>query len=121
MASALEINGDYVYVSDMVNKTITVFKATSYVHAINEAAEASANGFWTESIPLWEDVLSYNSNMYIANIGLGKAQMRMAMALIDDQKDEYGMTALDHYEQAIVYFDRFSNSHRIPYFDSLFI
>lgn len=106
MASALEINGDYVYVSDMVNKTITVFKATSYVHAINEAAEASANGFWTESIPLWEDVLSYNSNMYIANIGLGKAQMRMAMALIDDQKDEYGMTALDHYEQAIVYFDR---------------
>ncbi len=106
LASALEINGDYVYVSDTGTNTITVFKATAYVHVINEAAQASANGLWEESIPLWKDVLSYNSNMYIANIGLGKAQMRLAMNLIDDQTDASGMTALDHYEEAIVYFDR---------------
>lgn len=106
MAAALEINGDYVYVSDTLTKTITVFKATSYVHAINAAAEASSNGFWTESIPLWEEVLSYNSNMYIANIGLGKAEMRLAMNLIDEQTDAAGLTALDHYEKAMVYFDR---------------
>lgn len=108
MAKALEINGDYVYVSDTNAKTITVFRATDYVHAINEAAEASANGFWEESIPLWENVLSYNSNMYIANIGLGKAEMRLAMSLIDDQRDANGMNALDHYAKAIVYFDRAS-------------
>ncbi len=106
MAAALEINGDYVYISDTNNNTITVFKATSYVHAINQAAEASANGLWEESIPLWKEVLSYNSNMYIANIGLGKAEMRLAMNLIDQQTDSSGMNALDHYEQAIVYFDR---------------
>jgi hypothetical protein len=90
----------------VTSKTITVFKATAYVQAINRAAEASSNGFWSESIPLWEEVLSYNSNMYIANIGLGKAEMRLAMNLIDDQKDESGLNALDHYERAIVYFNR---------------
>ncbi|MBQ5743179.1 MAG: hypothetical protein IIV79_03180 [Clostridia bacterium] len=107
-ANALDINGDYVYVADtgVTSKTITVFKATAYVQAINRAAEASSNGFWSESIPLWEEVLSYNSNMYIANIGLGKAEMRLAMNLIDDQKDESGLNALDHYERAIVYFNR---------------
>ncbi len=106
MAAALEINGDYVYVSDTINNTITVFKATAYVQAINRAAEASANGHWNESIPLWQNVLNYNSNMFIANIGLGKAEMRLAMNLIDEQTDAYGLNSLDHYEQAIVYFDR---------------
>ncbi len=106
LATALEINGDYVYVSDTVTNTITVFKATAYVQAINQAAEASANGHWNESIPLWQNVLNYNSNMYIANIGLGKAEMRLAMNLIGDQTDAYGQSSLDHYEQAIVYFDR---------------
>jgi len=108
MAKALEINGDYVYVSDTNAKSITVFRATDYVHAINEAAEASANGYWEESIDLWKNVLSYNSNMFIANIGLGKAEMRLAMSLIDDQRDANGLNALDHYENAIVYFDRAS-------------
>lgn len=107
-ASALDINGDYVYVADTGSRTVTVLRATEYVHAINEAAEATSNGLWTESIALWEDVLSYNSNMYIANIGLGKAEMRLAMALIDDQTDENGLSALDHYAKAIVYFDRAS-------------
>lgn len=106
MPCALEMNGDFVYVADATGRTITVFRATAYVHAINAAAEASANGLWEESIPLWEEVLSYNSNMYIANIGLGKAEMRLAMNLIDDQTDEKGMNALQHYEKAIVYFDR---------------
>lgn len=106
LAVALEMNGDYIYVADATSKSITVFRATAYVHAINAAAEATANGLWKESIPLWQDVLSYNSNMYIANIGLGKAEMRLAMNLIDDQRDEDGLNALDHYERAIVYFDR---------------
>ena len=44
--------------------------------------------------------------MYIANIGLGKAEMRLAMNLIDEQTDADGLTALDHYEKAMVYFDR---------------
>ncbi len=106
LATALEINGDYVYVSDTITNTITVFKATAYVRAINQAAEASANGNWNESIPLWQNVLNYNSNMFIANIGLGKAEMRLAMNLIDEQTDASGKNSLDHYEQAIVYFDR---------------
>lgn len=108
LVNAIEINGDYVYVSDSVTNLITVFCATDYVHAVNEAADATANGLWEESIPLWEKALSYNSNMYIANIGLGKAEMRIAMNLIDEQRDANGLNALDHYEKAIVYFDRAS-------------
>ena len=106
MATSIAINGDYVYVGDTTSRTVTVFRATEYVHAINAAAQASSNGHWQESITLWTEVLSYNSNMFIANIGLGKAELRLAMALIDDQTDENGMNALDHYERAITYFDR---------------
>lgn len=106
MASALDINGNYVYVADSLNNTITVFKATPYVLSINKAAEATAAGHWAESIPLWKDVLSYNSNMYIANISLGNSEMQLALKLIDDEVDASGMTALDHYENAMVYYDR---------------
>lgn len=108
LPTALAMNGDYVYISDAATTTnsITVFRATDYVRSINKAAEATANGEWEASIPLWKEVLSYNSNMFIANIGLGKAEMRIAMNLIDDQVDENGMNALDHYEEAIKYFDR---------------
>lgn len=106
MASALEINGDYVYVADSSNNTITVFKATPYVLSINRAAAATAEGLWAESIPLWQDVLSYNSNMYIANISLGNSEMQLAFKLLDDEVDASGMTALDHYENAMFYYDR---------------
>lgn len=106
LASAIEAKGDYVYVADSIGDTVTVFRATEYVHALNAAAQASANGLWEESIPRWQEVLSYNSNMYIANIGLGKAEMRIAMNLIDDQTDANGLNALDHYAKAIEYFDR---------------
>lgn len=106
MASALEINGNYVYVADTINNSITVFKATPYTLAINKAAEATSAGYWAECIPLWEDVLSYNSNMYIANLSLGNAEMQLAAKLLEGQVDAMGMTSFDHYENAMVYYDR---------------
>ncbi len=117
LANAIETNGDYVYVSDSNAGTITVFRATAYVQAINAASEASASGYWEESIPLWKEVLSYNSNMFIANIGLGKAEMRLAMDLVGDETDAQGLNALDHYEKAISYFDRANekDSYSIAY------
>lgn len=96
-ACGLAINGDYYYVADSNNKTVTVFKATDYVHAINQATEATANGLWEESIPLWNEVLNYNSNMFIAYIGLGKAEMRIGMTILDDD------LALEHYARAVDY------------------
>lgn len=105
-ANALEINGDLVYVADKENNTITVFKATAYTLAVNAAAEATASGYWTESLKLWQNVLSYNSNMYIANMCMGEAEMQLALDLIEDQTDADGLTSWDHYERAMFYYNR---------------
>lgn len=112
LATCIEVYEDYYFVGDTstttATGTVTVFRTTDYAKAINTAVETASNGEWEASIPLWEDVLKYNSNMYIANIGLGKAEMRLAMSLVDGEKDQYGMTSLDHYEKAVEYFDRAS-------------
>lgn len=106
MASAVEMNGNYIYVADTMKNTITVFKATPYVLAINKASEATTSGYWAESIPLWQDVLSYNSNMYIANVNLGNSEMQLALQILDNEVDAAGMTAFDHYRNAMAYYDR---------------
>ena len=49
---------------------------------------------YDEALVEWKNVLDYNSGLYIAYTGLGKAQMRLAMADAD----------LEGYEQALEYF-----------------
>ena len=85
-------------VSDTGNDTITVYKITEYARTINKATSASANGRYEEALVEWQKVLDYNSNLYIAYTGLGKAQMRISMAESD----------LEGYEQALEYF-KYSN------------
>lgn len=93
-AASIALFGDDIVVSDTGNDTLTVYKITDYAKTINKATNASANGRYEEALVEWQNVLDYNSGLYIAYTGLGKAQMRIAMAESD----------LEGYEQALEYF-----------------
>ncbi|MBQ2881671.1 MAG: hypothetical protein IJE40_05335 [Clostridia bacterium] len=93
-AASIALFGDDIVVSDTGNDTLTVYKITDYASTINKAVSASANGRYEEALEEWKKVLEMNSGLYIAYTGLGKAQMRIAMADSD----------LEGYEQALEYF-----------------
>lgn len=93
-AASIALFGDDIVVSDTGNDTITVYKITEYAKTINNAVSASSNGRYSEALVEWQKVLEYNSGLYIAYTGLGKAQMRLAMADSD----------IDGYEKALEYF-----------------
>ena len=93
-AASIALFGDDIIVSDTGNDTLTIYKITDYAKVINKAVSASANGRYEEALVEWQNVLSFNSGLYIAYTGLGKAQMRIAMADSD----------LEGYEKALEYF-----------------
>jgi hypothetical protein len=94
---SITIRGEHIIISDIGNKTLTVFETTEYARIINKAVTANAAGKFDEAETEWKNVINYNSNMYIAYIGLGKAEMRKGMAKFDE-------TRLDNYENALTYF-----------------
>ncbi len=96
---SLVINGDHVVISDVGTKSIVVYEMTDYAKTVFNALDSHIAGEYDVSSEYWKDVIAYNSNMYIAYIGLGKAEMRTAMTLYYDD------TRLDHYQNALDYFE----------------
>lgn len=96
-AAAIAAKGDNIIVSDTATKSITVFEETEYAKLIKDAVIANSSGQYEVAKDLWNKVTVYNSNTYMAYIGMGKAEMRMANVLYDDSRFE-------HYENALKYF-----------------
>ncbi len=85
--SAIETNGDRVYVLDTVRNGITVFSENEYVRTVKTAQNLLDEGKYAESKEYWEKVLTLNANSTVAYYGIGLAL------------DEAGQ-----YEQALKYF-----------------
>ena len=68
---------------------------------INSAVAANSAGRFDEAAEIWKEITTFNSTMYIAYTGLGKAEMRQAMGSYDEDRFE-------HYEQALVYYSKAS-------------
>jgi len=98
-ANSIALRGEHIIISDIGNKSITVYETTEYAKLINAAVTANSAGKFEEAAELWEQVTTFNSSMYIAYIGLGKAEMRQAMSNYDE-------TRFEHYEQALVYYSK---------------
>lgn len=95
---SIAVFGDYIVVSDIGNKSLVVYESTDYAKAINNAVTEHAAGHYDASEAYWHEVINFNSNMYIAYIGLGKSEMRKGMALYDDSR-------LPFYENSLKYFE----------------
>lgn len=73
--TAIEIFEDKIYVLDSSNCNVTVFQATEYGSAINEAVTLRYQGDETEAVAIWERVLEMDSNNEMAYSGIGKAYL----------------------------------------------
>lgn len=85
--TALETNGDKVYVLDNLRGSVTVFTGNKYIQTVKKAQNLLDAGQYSESKQYWEQVLSENANSTIAYYGIGLAL------------DEAG-----HYDEALKYF-----------------
>lgn len=71
--TALETQGDRVYVLDNLRATVTVFTANDYIKTVKTAQNLLEEGKYSESTEYWEEVLRQNSNSTLAYYGIGLA------------------------------------------------
>ena len=79
----------YVVVLDTQKKNLTIFDITDYGKIMLKAIDIYSDGLYAESVDYWKEVLKYNSNSGIANLGYGKALYQMG-----------------DYQQAMEYFEK---------------
>ena len=66
-----------VVVLDTQKKNLTIFDITDYGKIMLKAIDIYSDGLYAESVDYWKEVLKYNSNSGIANLGYGKALYQM--------------------------------------------
>lgn len=98
-ANSIASREDDVIVSDGSSNTLTVFELTEYAKTINKAIATHNEGNYEAAEVLWEEVLLYNSDLYIAFVGMGKAEMRKATDSTISTSE-----SMEHYETALEYF-----------------
>jgi tetratricopeptide (TPR) repeat protein len=70
---AIESINDKILVLDSTNGDLTVYKETPYCSQVHKAVLLFNDGKYSQTLGLWKDVIKYDSNFTVANIGLGKA------------------------------------------------
>lgn len=95
---SLCIKDDQIVISDVGNKTLVVYEQTDYAKTVFNALDSHIAGEYSKAEQYWNEVITYNSNMYIAYIGLGKAELRKGNSVYDD-------TRLEYYENSLKYFE----------------
>jgi sugar lactone lactonase YvrE len=69
--SAIEIDGDYLYVTDMLNSNITVFKMSEYATKIRQAYNLYNEGEYQKSMGLWQEITRFNANFELGYMQIG--------------------------------------------------
>ncbi len=72
-ATSLEVIGDDILVVDSGKNTLTVFSPTEYGVLVKNAVMLYNDGFYTEAVTAWEEIITRNRNFELAYDGLGKA------------------------------------------------
>lgn len=70
--SAIESIDGTISVLDSKAGTITLMKPTYFANQVHEATLLNSDGKYVEAKSLWQEVLRYDSNYSVANIGLAK-------------------------------------------------
>jgi tetratricopeptide (TPR) repeat protein len=70
---AIESINDKIIVLDSTNGDLTIYKETPYCTEVHKAVLLFNDGKYNETLNLWKNVIKYDSNFTVANIGLGKA------------------------------------------------
>ena len=99
-AVSIAVYGDYVYVIDAGDCSITSFRKTAYGKEYMQAQTMTLQGFYSEAKPLWENVLRQDKNNQLAYWGLAQAQLFEGNY---SQAMQYAKTGLDQVDYAVAY------------------
>lgn len=66
-----------IYVLDKDRNNIQVFRPTHFANLVHHASELYFQGFYEQAAEPWHEVLSINSNYYLAYSGIGKAYYKL--------------------------------------------
>lgn len=75
MPSGIDINGTDIILSDSQKNTVTVFGITEYGALVRKAQESALTDNNEETISLWQNVISQDTNSQLAYRGLAKAYL----------------------------------------------
>lgn len=63
---------DELIVVDDARSSITILEPTEFGKKINEASRYHYKGLYEEAKEIWENIIKYDSNYYLAYVGIGK-------------------------------------------------
>lgn len=73
--SAIEDNGTIMLGLDSYTAEVFLYSPTGYGSLINEAVQLRYDGDETQAVQKWQQVLKYDENFELANVGIGKAYL----------------------------------------------
>lgn len=73
--SAIEDTGKVMLGLDSYTAQIFIYSPTQYGSLINEAVQLRYDGDETQAVEKWQQVLKFNENFELANVGIGKAYL----------------------------------------------
>lgn len=97
---SIAVHGDYLYVLDSLDASVTVFNITEYGKLYKQAQMLTLDGKYNDSAKLWQEVLSQDKNNLLAYRGLSKA------ALINEDYDsalKYSKLGFDQDDYAVAF------------------
>lgn len=71
--SAVETMDSRIYVADTMKNTITIFEETEFGSIVHEAVSLYNDGYYTEALEPWQEVLRRDGNYRMAYMGISSA------------------------------------------------
>ncbi len=97
---SIAVHGDFLYVLDSLDASVTVFRMTEYGKLYKQAQTLTLKGKYKDSAELWQKVLSQDKNNLLAYRGLSK------VALLSEDYDsalKYSKLGFDQDDYAIAF------------------
>jgi len=74
--TAIERDGDYIYVLDKDKNAIVVYQATTFARKVHEGIDLYMDGYYAEASPSFEEVLDYNGSFIMAYQAIADAYFK---------------------------------------------
>lgn len=102
MPTAIESQGNYIYVLDGRKNNITVYRQTEFGALVHEAMDMFNDGRYAESMTVWQEVLRRDNSYWFAYVGMGNAYLQLKE--YDKAMDYFYMNSRGGYNRAFKYF-----------------
>ncbi len=74
--TAIERDGDFIYVLDKDKNAVVVYQATAFAKKVHEGVRLYMDGFYAEAKPYFEDVLNFNGSFILSYQAIADAYFK---------------------------------------------